>query len=162
MPVLVHVRPASPADASFLGEMLVVAAFWRPEGRTGTVQDVLKQPKLAHYVRGWPRPGDLGVIAEYDQLIGAALLRFLPVHDPGYGFVDDATPGLSIGVVPASRGQGVGSSLLAALVASAREHGFAALSLSVEPDNRARHLYERIGFQEIGTEGGSLTMLLHL
>jgi len=54
MPVLVHVRPASPADASFLGEMLVVAAFWRPEGRTGTVQDVLKQPKLAHYVLGWP------------------------------------------------------------------------------------------------------------
>ena len=102
------------------------------------------------------------MIAEYDQLIGAALLRFLPVHDPGYGFVDDATPELSIGVVPASRGQGVGSSLLAALVASAREHGFAALSLSVEPDNRARHLYERIGFQEIGTEGGSLTMLLHL
>jgi ribosomal protein S18 acetylase RimI-like enzyme len=52
--------------------------------------------------------------------------------------------------------------LLAALVAAAREHGLAALSLSVEPDNRARHLYERFGFQEVGTEGGSLTMLLRL
>ncbi len=52
--------------------------------------------------------------------------------------------------------------MLAALVAAAREHGLAALSLSVEPDNRARHLYERFGFQEVGTEGGSLTMLLRL
>ncbi len=161
-PVPVHVRPASPADVSFLAEMLVAAAFWRPDGMTGSVQDVRKQPELAHYVLGWPRAGDLGVIAEDGQLVGAAWLRFLPEHDPGYGFVDAATPELSIGVVPASRGHGVGSSLLAALVAAAREHSLAALSLSVEPDNRARHLYERFGSQEVGTEGGSLTMLLRL
>ncbi len=34
------------------------------------------------------------------------------------------------------------------------------LSLSVEPDNPARRLYERHGFQVIGTVKGSLTMLL--
>jgi len=32
--------------------------------------------------------------------------------------------------------------------------------LSVEPDNPARRLYERYGFQVVGTVDGSLTMLL--
>ncbi len=35
-------------------------------------------------------------------------------------------------------------------------------SLSVEPDNYARHLYERVGFQYVGEVSGSLTMLLRL
>jgi ribosomal protein S18 acetylase RimI-like enzyme len=36
------------------------------------------------------------------------------------------------------------------------------MSLSVEPDNYARRLYERFGFQQIGKIGGSLTMVLRL
>jgi len=34
--------------------------------------------------------------------------------------------------------------------------------LSVEPDNPARRLYERFGFQQVGDADGSLTMLLRL
>lgn len=160
--VPINVRPAGLADASFLTEMLVAAAFWRPDGPPGSVREVLKQPDLAHYILGWPRPGELGVIAEDEQMVGAAWLRLLPAHDPGYGFVDAQTPELSMGVVRRRRGQGIGASMLEALLASAREHGYSALSLSVEPDNRARYLYERFSFQEVGTAGGSVTMLLRL
>ena len=94
--------------------------------------------------------------------MGAAWLRFLPERDPGYGFVDAATPELSMGVVRSSRGRGVGTGLLAALIASVREHALGALSLSVEPDNHARRLYERSGFRQVGMVDGSLTMLLRL
>lgn len=52
--------------------------------------------------------------------------------------------------------------MLQALVAAAHEHGLASLSLSVEQDNDARRLYERVGFQKVGEERGSLTMLLRL
>lgn len=158
-----HVRPARSTDADFLTEMLVMAAFWRPDGPTGSVQAVLERPEFAHYVSGWPRPGDLGVVAEGKEgPVGAAWLRLLPEDDPGYGFVDAATPELSIGVAPPQRGQGVGSSLLEALVASAREQARSAVSLSVEPDNPARHLYERFGFQVVSAVNGSVTMLLHI
>jgi GNAT superfamily N-acetyltransferase len=89
-------------------------------------------------------------------------LSELPEHDRGYGFVDAKTPELSIGVVPTHRGRGIGSRLLEALVVSARAQRHEALSLSVEPDNPARRLYERCGFQVVGAVDGSLTMMLVL
>jgi len=51
----------------------------------------------------------------------------------------------------AHRGRGIRSLLLEALIEAARAQRNPALSLSVEPDNPARRLYERYGFQVIGT-----------
>ncbi len=100
--------------------MLVAAACWRPGGPIRDVQSVLARPELAHYVTGWPRPGDIGMVAEDGPPVGAAWLRLLPEQDPGYGFVDEQTPELSIGVVPTQRGRGIGSLLLEALIEAAR------------------------------------------
>lgn len=158
----VDIRPAGAADAGFLTEMLAEAAFWRPEGPRGSVDDVAREPELAHYVAGWPQPGDLGMVAEHQRPVGAAWLRFFTVSDPGYGFIDVDTPEVAMGIVPEWRGRGVGTRLLDALVDGAREAGLAKLSLSVESDNRARRLYERRGFRAVGQAGGSLTMLLRL
>jgi ribosomal protein S18 acetylase RimI-like enzyme len=141
----------------------LAAAFWRPEGRSShSVSDVMDRPEFAHYVAGWPQPSDCGVIAEDERPVGAAWFRFLPATDPGYGFVDTETPEVSIGVILNRRGQGIGGRLLGTLVTQARGAGLATLSLSVEPDNYARSLYERVGFQTVGAVSGSLTMLLRL
>lgn len=155
-------RFANPGDATFLTEMLVEAAFWRPDGFRGDVDYVLGRPELAHYVTSWPRSGDLGVIAEATAPVGAAWLRFFSADDPGYGFVDADTPEIAMGVVTGWRGRGVGSALLEALLVAARDAGLARLSSSVEPDNTARRLYERLGFVRVRDVDGSLTMLLHL
>lgn len=161
--VHIFIRRAEASDADFLADMLVAAAFWRPDEPSGSVTEVLSQAQLAHYVVGWPRPGDLGVIAlAGQQPVGAAWVRLLPESDPGYGFVDAATPEMSMGVVRRWRGRGIGSRLLDALIASAREQGLASLSLSVEPDNHARILYERAGFRQVDEVSGSLTMFLRL
>jgi ribosomal-protein-alanine acetyltransferase len=62
---------------------------------------------------------------------------------------------LTIAVRPSCWGSGVGSALLAALVAAAREHGCTELFLEVRADNpRARGLYLRRGFTEIGLRRG--------
>ena len=79
----VVLRPADAADGPFLAEMLVAAAFWRPEGPVGSVRDVMDQPEFAHYVAGWPHRSDCGVIAEDEHPVGAAWFRFLPANDPG-------------------------------------------------------------------------------
>lgn len=112
------VRSAEALDAGFLSEMLVAAAFWRPDGPHGSAMEVLSQSQLAHYVAGWSSPGDLGVIAlDGQRPVGAAWLRLLPESAPGYGFVNAATPELSMGVMHAWRGRGVA-------VPTARRAGF--------------------------------------
>lgn len=159
------IRVAQPSDSWFLEQMLVAAAFWRVEGPAGSVEQVMGRPELAHYVARWPAPGDLGVLAVDDateEPTGAAWLRYLRGEDAGYGYLDDAIPELSIGVVAGRRGQGIGAQLIEALADAARAVGIAALSLSVEPDNYALRLYERHGFGVVGRSGGSLTMLRKL
>lgn len=69
---------------------------------------------------------------------------------------------MTIGVAQQWRGLGVGTGLLRALIAQAGGTGPEQLSLSVEPDNAARRLYERLGFLTVATVGRSLTMLLRL
>ena len=89
---------------------------------------------VSRYVRGWGRPGDTAVIAlENGFPVGAAWYRLFTAAEPGYGFVDERTPELAIAVVPSKRGHGIGDQLLDALLARARESGYA----RDQPERRA-------------------------
>lgn len=62
---------------------------------------------------------------------------------------------LTIAVASPWWGHGIGSALLAALIAAARERGCQEMFLEVRADNpRARGLYERRGFAKIGVRRG--------
>lgn len=155
--------PAAVAsDADFLTEMLVHAAYWSDDGPVGSIEEVLLEPALAHYVAGWPRAGDLGVVAADQHRVGAAWLRLFTTGDPGYGFVDATIPEVSVGVARQWRGRGVGTELIETLITTCREARVPALSLGVERDNDARRLYERLGFARVAEGSDSLTMLLRL
>ncbi len=58
----------------------------------------------------------------------------------------------AVSVAKAYWGQGVGRALMEGLIAFARENGFTLMDLQVRADNhRAIRLYEKLGFQKIGT-----------
>jgi len=121
--------------------MLHHAYYWR-ERVPGSL--------ASRYLRGWGRPGDTAVIAlESGFPVGAAWYRLFRAEEPGYGFVNEETPELAIAVVPSKRGHGIGDELLKSLLAKAVQAGFEQLSLSVEPGNPARQLYERHGFEVV-------------
>jgi ribosomal protein S18 acetylase RimI-like enzyme len=138
--------------------MLYLAIFV-PPGQSPPPRDLIRQPELARYVQRWGRADDLGVWAiDQNAAIGAAWLRRWNDEDRGYGYIDSATPELSIAVVPEHRGHGVGTRLMENLLKLA-DRRFAAISLSVSPDNPAVRLYERFDFVVVARDGSSLIML---
>jgi len=143
----------------FLRDMLHHAYYWKERAP----EDAGPGP-VALYVKAWGRPGDTAVIAiDGGFPAGAAWYRLFPRDRPGYGFVDERTPELAIAVVPNARGKGVGSALLGALLDRARAEGYGAISLSVDRNNAgAIELYERHGFERVGEDDDSVTMLAHL
>lgn len=158
-----ELRPLLAADHEVLRAMLYEAAFWRPGDERPPPEQALASPDLARYVDGWGRRGDRGLVAEVDgEPVGTAWLRRFPARDHGYGFVDEATPELSIAVAPARRGRGVGAALLVGLLERARSDGTRRVSLSVEVDNPARRLYERAGFEVLEHVEGAVTMTVDL
>jgi ribosomal protein S18 acetylase RimI-like enzyme len=62
----------------------------------------------------------------------------------------------SIHVVVPHRGRGLGRRLLDRFVDDARAAGHDVLKLGVHEDNPARTLYEKAGFQRVGTDGNYL------
>lgn len=140
--------------------MLWEAAFWRDvPGRIRQATD-LDEPKLAVWIADWMNSGDTGVIAQSAAgPIGAAWYRFWSEDKHSYGFVSPQVPELAIAVVPGARGKGVGARLLAELLRSAEDKELAAISLSVEVDNPARQLYERLGFLRTKEVQGAWTMV---
>ena len=164
----IRVRDAGPEDAEFLVDMLLEAINWTGEERMKRKQ-LLRDKTLSHYVAGWQREGDLGVIAVETggpgglQIpVAAAWLRRFDSHHPGYGYVADDVPEMSMGVVPAYRGRGIGTALLRTLLSRARDAGVTKVSLSIEDGNKSAAMYRRAGFTPVGRNGNADTMLLDL
>ena len=81
---------------------------------------MLADDHLVRYVSGWGRPGDVGMIAEdkRSRPLGAAWFRLFSTDQPGYGFVDESIPEVSMAVRDDCRGRGIGTALLLTLILS--------------------------------------------
>ena len=147
------IRKLSAADVPFMRSMLAHAYAWRVNAFDADIP-------LTRYVDNWGRAGDAGVVfAEGGHPIGAAWFRLFSVAEPGYGFVAEGTPELTISVVPSRRRHGVGQELLDALLDHARAAGHEQISLSVEAASPAVAFYERNGFTHVRDSGGDVVMI---
>jgi ribosomal protein S18 acetylase RimI-like enzyme len=156
-------RPATADDFTFLTEMLLEAYNWDGTSRF-TLDKLRAEDKAWRYVAGWPRPTDFGVVAEVDGTpAGAAWARVFTADRPGYGYLADDVPELSLGVSPAFRRQGIARAVMTELITVARgSTPYTRLSLSVDPANQAAKLYRSLGFETVGTVETSETMVLQL
>lgn len=156
----INIRPIGEKDKPFLWDMLYEMVHIPNDKPPKEL--LLAMPGIRQCLEGWGRTGDEGFVAESAPAgpIGAAWYRLSDAGQPGYGFVDERTPELSIAVLPEHAGRGIGTRLLRTLIERAETQGYPGLSLSVDPRNVALRLYERFGFRRCGTSGTSVTMLL--
>ena len=151
----IELRTASADDQDLARRIVALASHWR----TLDVPHELSADVDKYFV-GWGRALDIGVLAFSGiEFVGGAYVRQLGRADGAYGYVDDAVPELTIGVEAPYRRRGIAVILLAALKAKVIEQGLSGISLSVEPDNGARHLYAKMGFELVEDRGNDLLML---
>jgi ribosomal protein S18 acetylase RimI-like enzyme len=159
----VEFRALAKDDLEHVKWALYEAVSWNPERQLPPYESLIEHPELARYHDGWGRAGDLGVLAERDgDLAGVAFCRLFTEDHHGHGYVDERTPELAVAVADAHRGRGIGTRLMLELADTARDSGFARISLSVDADNPAVRLYERLGYRELARDEGGVRMLLDL
>jgi ribosomal protein S18 acetylase RimI-like enzyme len=154
-------RPASNDDLMLVKKTLYTALSWNPDDPIPPFEVVVDHPKIAVYYDGWMRHGDDGVVAESDDgvFVGMAFCRLFPDGEDAQGFVDANTPELAVGVEAKFRGQGVGQRLMERLHESRMAAGVERMSLSVDVNNRAVHLYEHLGYSEERRHGDGIVMI---
>lgn len=160
----IEIRPARADDLPFLWEMLFEAAAVSESVRALGKERALLLPEVRKYLEGWGRAGDRAVVAfaRGGERVGAAWARCFSKDGTGFGFVAPEVPELSVAVIEGMRGQGVGGALIKELMRRVRASGYTAMSLSVDRQNPAHALYQRLGFQYAGIsspEESSVTML---
>ena len=131
-------------------ERFLYEAIYVPEGYTGAVpySVIYDDPKCRAAFEGFGmRSDDLALVAEAEgKVVGACWVR----TTDEYGHMDDETPSFSLSVLKPYRGRGIGSALMGRLINELREAGYRRTSLSVQKENPALHLYERLGFRIVG------------
>jgi GNAT superfamily N-acetyltransferase len=157
------IRDLRSDETPFLREMLYTALAWRTDVELPPREWVLEHPQVAPFHTAWGRDGDTGLVAEeVGVALGLAWYRFFTEAEHGEGFVDEATPEVAVAVVDGHRGEGIGTALMEAIHARARDVGVRRISLSVDPDNPARQLYLRLGYVDFepGDENGRMVLEL--
>lgn len=153
------IRTATLNDLPAICAALAWAIDWRVP-QPAPPEERIAQTGHAYLLTEWGRSGDVAVVAEAGgYAIGAAWYRFWSDATHSYGYIDASIPELGIGVDPQWQRRGIGEALLRALLSAAQEQGVHSISLSVEYDNPAIHLYQKLGFERHEQVGNAWTML---
>ncbi|HOD27061.1 MAG TPA: GNAT family N-acetyltransferase [Bacteroidales bacterium] len=169
-PSALSIRPIRPAELPQLEEFLYQAVFV-PEGEERPGREIVRLPELEVYYRDFGRrEGDFCLVVENApeftddeaRLLGAVWIRVFDKAARGFGFVDEATPELSMSVLEGYRGRGLGTELLRAMLQKLAAGAYRQVSLSVDLDNYAYAWYQGFGFVQISSDGHSAIMLKRL
>ena len=144
-----EIRPIRPEEYPLLEDFLY-DAIYLPEGTAPPSKSIIGQPELSVYIDNFGQSDDLCLIAESGRhILGAVWTRILAGKVKGYGNIDEFTPEFAISVKKEFRKQGIGSRLMKEMIELLKCKGYERASLSVNKDNYACHMYQKLGFQTV-------------
>lgn len=134
-----------------------------PEGTDDFSKDILELLELKIYYRNFDIEKDLALLAEVDsEIVGAIWGIYWSQYNAGYGYYKDSYLEISMSILPAYRSKGIGSKLLEEFIRFAKTHKVQGLSLSVNPANFAKEMYEKKGFEVVESRATDILMKINL
>lgn len=138
-------------------ENFLYEAIFIPNGVEPPPKSIIYRPELQVYISEFgTNKHDIAFVADIDgKIVGAVWVRIM--ND--YGHIDDTTPSFAISVYKEYRGKGIGTALMKKILATLKERGYKQASLSVQKENFAAKMYQKLGFQIIGVNEEEFLML---
>lgn len=147
-------------DETPLLEEFLYQAIYTPADFQGEVPRsiIWDDPHLAAALEGFGTLlDDRAVVAEVaGVVVGVCWAR----TTDEYGHIDETTPSLSISLLGDFRGRGLGTELLQRMIDELFQSGYARASLSVQKENPALYLYQRMGFRIVGNGADATEWLM--
>ena len=159
----VLIREIKAEELTVLDVMLYEAIFL-PEGAEPYPEDIIKIPEINNYIDGFGnQKDDYCLVADLNgHIIGAVWVRILAGKIKGYSNIDNRTPEFVISLLKKYRNQGIGTKLMQQMIEHLKKQEYAQASLSVQKENDAVRLYQKLGFEIISENKDDYIMALKL
>ena len=141
-----------------LSEFLYEAIFI-PVGMEKPPKAIIEQPELQVYIADFGKSDDWCLVAEVkEKIVGAVWVRIMD----DYGHIDDETPSFAISLYEEYRNMGIGTALMRDMLEFLKNKGYKQTSLSVQKENYAARMYQKVGFEVIDENEEEYIMVCRL
>ena len=152
------IREIKEEEYPILSDFLYEAIFI-PESMEKPPKAIIEQSELQVYIADFGKEDDWFLVAEVKgKIVGAVWGRIM--ND--YGHIDDETPSLAISLYGEYRHLGIGTALMKAILHLLKEKGYKQTSLSVQKENYAVNMYQKIGFKVVSETEEEYIMVCEL
>ena len=122
-------------------------------------KSIIEQPELQVYIADFGKPDDWCLVVETKaKIVGAVWVRIM--ND--YGHIDDKTPSFAISLYEEYRNMGIGTALMRDMLEFLKNKGYKQTSLSVQKENYAARMYQKVGFEVIDENEEEYIMVCRL
>ena len=141
-----------------LSESLYEAIFI-PVGMEKPPKAIIEQPELQVYIADFGKSDDWCLVAEVkEKIVGAVWVRVMD----DYGHIDDETPSFAMSLYEEYRNMGIGTALMRDMLEFLKNKGYKQTSLSVQKENYAARMYQKVGFEVIDKNEEEYIMVCRL
>lgn len=152
------IREIKEEEYPILSDFLYEAIFI-PEGMEKPPKAIIERSELQVYIADFGKEDDWCLVADVKgKIVGAVWVRIM--ND--YGHIDDETPSLAISLYDEYRRLGIGTALMKAILHLLKEKGYKQTSLSVQKENYAVNMYQKIGFKVVSKTEEEYIMVCEL
>ena len=153
-----RIREVRENEYYVLSEFLYEAIFI-PVGMEKPPKAIIEQPELQVYIADFGKSDDWCLVAEVkEKIVGAVWVRVMD----DYGHIDDETPSFAMSLYEEYRNMGIGTALMRDMLEFLKNKGYKQTSLSVQKENYAARMYQKVGFEVIDENEEEYIMVCRL